>query len=83
MPDINPLEAFSIEELAEELETRFDQCVFYGRKLVDAENEQYLYYTAQKGSDEIAVFLLNHLEWIIHASHEETSREPESWEHLE
>lgn len=70
------------DELLDELEKRFDHCVFHGRRLLNAEENTYIYRKAHKGGIEQCIFLLRNHEWFLHYDYEQTARGPESWEQL-
>lgn len=76
------LELSTIDELIDELKSRFDDCVIIGRKLVDPEERTFAYRRGQKGEYESVTFLLSGYQWRLHQDYEGSERDPEPWEEL-
>ena len=72
----------TIDEIFDELETRFDHCVFHGRRVVDKDERLYAYRRLQHGEIENCVFLLSNHIAQLHSEYEATRRDPEPWEEL-
>ena len=72
----------TIDELFDELKTRFDHVVVHGRRIIDKDGELYAYKRLQHGAIEDCVFLCSNQIAKLHEEYESTSRDPEPWEEL-
>ena len=70
----------SLDDLMNELQTRFDDFVCEGRKLVNAEHDEFAYHGSHKGSWESTIFLLHKMEYDLMKRYDESARDPEPWE---
>ena len=72
----------TIDELFDELEKRFDACVFHGRRAVNRDDSTYSYRRFQHGEIEECTFLLSEHQYLLHQEYLDTRRDPEPWEEL-
>jgi len=79
---IIPLDLATIDQLMDEIQSRFDDCVILGRKLVDPEERAYAYRRGHKGEYESVFFMMDHAKYQLNKQYDETDRDPEPWEEL-